>query len=450
MISKDLQKRFEITLAKIPIDENSAGAEFQFRVGSEIFGPGVGWKGRNTEASPQNLLPNELLVATNVRLRGGDILSRPPLTEVVDLRSYGPFLSNISPTDAQAQFPIFWMHPEAGGNPRYRLWMSSLKCQGVGSLGATIFHVDPTEDPVLQIYASFPAGADRTIRMFKYGIDLFIGNASQLLQIILQPGTPGLNSRSVIPAPSVLPLYTFTGYEIGWGKEFDGLLFLGLTHLTSPNTLSKIVSWNGLSPTDEVTGIRATRAAEVLADRLIVGCDSTDALVRIRASGDAPGSWSTSALAGFSTGTDGNVMQEFRDSVLIVDGATKVFKLVGTTLSLIHTAAASVLSAITLHEDLIYYARTVGGTNAYIGRYDPDSNIDAAHEWIDSYKNLTTDQPTFTDIRSLTSYNRRLWCGGSNGMIVATPVGNPIGAVTVFNPASSNGVIGPIPQMLRF
>lgn len=423
-------------MAKIPLKD---GTEFQIRPGVPPFGPSpAGWRGVNTEADPGSLDPNELQRGDNIRLRGRVIHTRPGLTEKADLLARIMHLKEL-PVD----------------NPRTRLWFSTLGCFGftIGT-GGTILHYDPSETPAIQSYNAFFAETDRQIPMATYGDKLFVGDKSALREVVQIAPISGVSTSSLIPSPSTIPVANFTDFTIRAMKEFDGKLFISLENNFSIGG-SKIVFWNGLAVRDDLTAIRPPLAFGIWRDKLVAGFDSTAANIRARDRGDtAPGTWTTYALAGYLTSRWGNAMQEERESLYIASGTDKIFKFDGSALTLANTIAGCATdgfgcTGMTLHRGLLYYVWNTPSA-AYatrIGRHDPDSALSI---WLDTYKDVTTEQANFKRATSILSYRDQIVFGGAQSWLLATAENDVKGTLEVLSDTGAPSLFFDIVQLLRF
>lgn len=422
-------------MPKIPTTPQ--GIEFQLRPGAPPFGP-AGWRGVNTEDDPVSLDPNELQRGDDVRLKGRIITPRPGLVEKIDL----------------GVDPVTWLLEAPVDNPRVRLWLTALGCFGTAiGTGATIMHVDPTENPVVQTYGNYFATADRQIPLGRYGDKLFVGDKSALREVVEVTAPPGTSIALIAPNPPQVPVITFPGFTIRCLLEFDSLLFIGLENDATP-TSSKIVAWNGISARDDLTGIRPPLAFGIWRDKLVAGFDATAGNIRYRDKGSVPGTWTTVALAGFRCATQGNVMQEARQYLFIASGIGDIYRFDGAALTVVRSIAAAAadgkgVTALTLHKGLLYYGWNTPSA-AYasrIGRHDPDST--AANEWIDTYKDITTEIANFIELQSMQSYRGQIYCGGRQVWIVATAVNDVKGTLETISNTGAPGAGFGLMQLLR-
>lgn len=429
-------------MAKKPLDPQAT--PFHLRPGVEPFGP-QGWDGVNTEDDPGSLAPWELQRGENIRLVGKHIRERDALSPVVD---FGLALNDV---DNQ----ILWMSEAPVDNPRTRLWFTAHGCFGTSvGTGASIFHIDPSSIPVLQPYANIFTGVDFQSPMGKFGDKLFIGDRQFLREIILITPPANVSTSEYLFSPSTTPVVSFPGYTIRSLLEFDGKLFIGLEDNVTPGA-SKIVTWNGLGWKDDLTGIRPPLAFGIWRDKLVCGFDSTAAHVRYRGIGSSPGSWTTVALGGFQCTFNGNAMAEYKQYLFIASGVGDIFRFDGSALSLVRNIAAAAVdgsgvTGVALHRGLLYYGWNTPGA-AYasrIGRHDLEST--GANEWIDTYKNVSTEQANFKQLCSIASYRSQIMIGGQQIWVLATPVDNPQGTLEVINNTGAPSAGSQVRQLLRF
>lgn len=421
--------------------KNPQTQEFQYRSGAPPFAD-QGWRGMNTESDPGSLAPNELQLGINVRLKGAGIMTRGAFVEKVDLSAQVGSQSVLY----LAQAPV--------DNPRVRLWFVAPGCFGAAiGTGSRIQHYDEYENPKLQVYFSSFAQADRNVPLGIYGDKLIAGEGPMLYEVPQISAPSGAAASAYIANAIRDPIGFFDGFTVRCIQEFDAKLFIGLENNSAPAS-SKIVSWNGLSLTDDLTGIRPPLAFGIWRNKLVCGFDATAGNIRVRDTGSPPGTWTTFALAGFLTSTYGNAMQEARQYLYIASGTDKLFRFDGANLTLAQTIAGCAtdgkgLTALTLHRGLLYYGWNTPSA-AYasrIGRHDPDST---ATEFLDTYKDVTTDQANFKFLASLRSYRQQIFAGGQQMWLVATANEDVKGSLEVINNTGAPGAGFEIRQLLRY
>jgi len=205
---------------------------------------------------------------------------------------------------------------------------------------------------------------------------------------------------------------------------------------------------------DDITAIRPAQAFGYFQDKLVAGFDSTAANIRYRVAGDAPGSWTTVALAGFLCASQGNAMQEVGPYLWIASGAAKIFKFDGANLTLAQTiagcdAGVTGCTALCLYQGLLHYGWNASTTfNSRIGRHDPDST--AANEWVDTYLDVTAQQVGFKRLSSMLSYRQQIYIGGSQVGVLATAPDDVKGTIVVINAPGSTAAGFERKQMVRF
>jgi hypothetical protein len=408
-------------MAKLPIAD---GFPFQLRPGVDPFG-GLGWKGVNTEADPGSLAPNELQWAENVRLAGKGILSRPGYSLVLDVGS-----------DAGS---VYWFGALPVDNPRTRLWMTALAVfdpnPSALRTGSSVYHIDPSESPVFQTHSKFYSEAGSIAVLSKYGARLYVGERDTVKELVDLTAPVGLNLTDISPTPAAIPIIRFPGYTVRALQEFDGCLFISLENNTT-STSSKVIRWDGDSFEEDLISIPPILCFGIWRDKLVGGIDETN-LIRVRDEGTAPGTWNTFTDAAFHCEKLANSMQEDGPYLYIASGREDVWRFDGTALTLVHTIsgagsiALSGCNALTLHNGLLYYGWNVDGTEeAVIGRHDIDSS---ATGWIDSYKDMASDEPDFKLLTAMKSYRGQIYCGGRQMWVVATKINDVKGSVEIIN-----------------
>lgn len=423
-------------MAKITTKDDTR--DIEWRQGVDPFG-NAGWRGMNTEKDPGSLQPNELQLGRDVRLLGGNVVTRTGLALLFDLTQ----LEGVGSGDH-----VHWMDEFPNDNPHTRLWFAALGCFGAGAgTGAQIMRVDTLEDPTFQIYANFLSETSFSSRLSPYGDRMMIGNGDLLQEIFQITPPPGVSIATIMPTAPQILIKQFTGYLIRCMAEFDNKLFIGLENVAVPAT-SKIVVWDGLIFEDDITGIAPPLAFGRWRDTLVVGFSAATAAIKYRTVGDAPGSWTAVALAGFGCSFAQNCMVEDHENLYIVDGVSKIFKFNGTVLTLERTiGACSSLHALCMQDDILHYGwnKTVN-FHAMIGRRDRDSS---SLEYVDGYKNLTTDIAAFKNMTAMESYRGQIVCGAYGAVIIATKSNDVQGTAITISAPGASGSAFPILQILR-
>lgn len=432
-------------MAYIPYD-NGSGI-IQLRPGSEAFGGG--WQGMNTQQNPGSLPPNVPIIARNLRLSGGDWLTRARVSESYSLRGLGPPL--LSESEMQ---PVMWLHPEASDNPRNRLWMAAIGCFGqVVGTGATAYHFDPQELPAFQAYSRFYSDTDNSMVIEEFDGKLWAGNKDALIEILIYPGVTGVPASDLSAAPSVFPATRFPGFTISWLCNRSGILYVGLTHNTTPATLSKVATWDGFTKRDLITGIEPTANAAVFADNLIIA--SREDNVRIL---DADDTVTLVTDAAFTCSLSGNAMAEFKDKLVIASGIGNLWTLnQANALSVVHTIASAApdgrgITCVAAYEGLLLYGwNKVSPTYlSYCGRWDSESDIDLAHAFIDEYCPISSQIASFMSLFSMLVYRRQVYFGGGKVCLVRSEVGDLKAPLELLTTAAAPGVDFALRQMVRF
>lgn len=429
-------------MAKIPTTPQAP--EFNIRPGVAPIAE-AGWGGVNTEDDPGSLGANELQRGQNLRRHGRTLRSRPGLVQKIDLATVAGYNPGA----------VLWIKEAPVVCSPLNLWAVSLGVFGATpNTGASILQLESTAVPIANVYGTVTAAADRQIPLASYGSKLVMGDGSvlrELIRILVFPASD-LNLR-IPSAPTVALAQVPAGFTIRCLLEFDGKLFVGLENLAAPAS-SKIMVWDGMGLVDDITGIRPPLAFGIWRNKLVAGFDATAAHIRVRDPGAAPGAWVTVALAGFLCAAQGNAMVEVGPYLYIASGTDLLHRFDGTNLSLVRTIATCAVdgngcTSLVLHKDVLYYGWNVAATYvAKLGRHDPGSS---ATEWVDTYKTLTTDVATFQRVSSLASYRNRIYCGGYQRQIVATPPTYVRGtAVLISQTPGPPDAAFSIVQLLRF
>lgn len=399
-----------------------------------------GLQGMVTEGDPSSIPPTAFQLLRNFRFLGKTLYTRPGHT------FYGNAGGEVY---LLTSFPVV--------NPRTRLWITVLGCFGetIGT-GARIIHYDPDENPTFQVYANYFAEGSRQNPMAVYGDDLYIGDKSLLRKPVIVSTPPGVAVQDVLESPPDAPIFDFgPTYTITWMKEFDGKLFMGVS---DGGITCKICYWDGLSIREDLVGsalspVRPSFAAEVFrGTKLVVGFDATAGHVRVRSLGATPGTWTTVALAGYSTGIGGNSMKEHRDFVAIAGGNRDLFKYhepagVPTLVVLRNIATAdntgNGITAVANHRGLLYYLWN-GASPGYaskVGQYNAD-NPGTPVEFVDSFLDISGGIANFKGGFALESYREFLYaCGAAQWLIsFSTDEVTGVGSATVINDGGAPGL----------
>lgn len=368
---------------KNPQDEDSQ--RFEFLPGTKGF---PNWGGVVTEGSPDNIGPNRLRKAYNVRIKNGIIQGRP---------------GNVKADTTQLGDAVRWVH-EQPIRP-IRLWFGMNGC--VGGLGGSLTTYDPEQNPDLQLFGRYRNSSDQGVTLALFGGDIFIGEGPNLRKLQLFHTDYGYTAGDLGGASDTL-LHSFTGHIIQAMKEFDNKLFILLVDIAGGGTAGKISVWDGISIQDDLTGIGVPTAACLARDNLVVGFTSAANHIRTRVAGAVPGTWSTVAPGAgtVSTYNSSTAMIEYRDAVYIASGGTDLWKYDWTTLASIRTVtSATEVKAVAVGWDHLYYGY-ITLTAALIGKYDAESNA-----FTDALKSLTAQFANDTVINTLVYYRERLIAG---------------------------------------
>lgn len=394
-------------MKKPPLDP---GLErFENRTGVSGF---PGWRGVNSELDIEGMPDNQLFRLVNGRWQQGNLIPVAPkeLFTTLDItqkikRMYGYTLTS----------PI-------------KLWTSNLGCPGpVGVTGSQVNNYDSEQSPNYQQYGLYKHTTDGTAVIGTYSGSIYIGFNS-VLRRSHPLATPIGQTQSGLATSTDIVVKIFSGWAISTLLELDGKLFIGLTHLSNPTTLSKIVVLDGVTFTDDVTGINAPIASALWREHIVFSFSDQ---LRIRNVGDAPGTYS--AVSGGSvpvglTGVRGNTMVSWRDILYGVEGTDKIWSLndAGTTVTNVRTVATAAASggipgttSVGVFLDELVYLWNNGGTIAYIGKFN--NSGDATTEWQDTYKSLTGDLATMLQATILKIYRDNILVGAGRDSVVHSP-----------------------------
>jgi hypothetical protein len=364
---------------------------YEFKSGFD----GFRWGGMYTEGAPSSNPRGRPRLILNGRFYGGDIIERPGLSLFYD------FAAASTEVDTLGDF-----QPAKS----LKLWILGDGCPGVSSsVGFYLANLDQEQSPEFQ-RAVYYSSAVTALHIATYDNYLYVGTDADLrrLQIIRQPF--GTEAISVSGTSQDTPIKTFTGFTIRCLQAFDGKLFIGLDNGAGA---SKIVTWDGLSFRDDITGINAPVCfglyhAPKAGDTLVVGFAAASNHIRYRVTGDSPGTWTTKAPG---AGTIASVsMATFKDKLYIADGTTGIWAFdadANTLTSVRNPGSATAVRALTTFNNLLYFGYETA-TSGIIGKYDGTT-------WTDVEKNLFT-QASCTSIRTLADYRGRLWVGGIKGL----------------------------------
>jgi len=344
------------------------GTRFEFKAGLPEFGH---WAGMQTEGDPSANAPNRPRLLENVSFLGGDMTERAGLSKLlgaqIESGACVRYLGDLQIT-----------------TPR-KLWIVTDGCPGVSSaVGSSIACIDMEQKPEFQ-RVLYDDSASNALVLGGFGANMHIGADAVLrkLQLIPIPWTSAEN-LSLSGFSQDLPLVTFTGFTITAMLEFDGKLFIGLDSGT-PGTC-KIVTWDGVSWRDDLTGINAVTCFGLYrvttgGDAIVAGFAAATNHIRYRPTGDSPGSWTTVAPGGGTL--DARQMISYKDVLYLADIGGDVWDFDGTTLATFgyETAAA-----------------------ARLGSYDGSS-------WTDVEKDFTVQSGQADEVRMLAGYRGHLMVG---------------------------------------
>lgn len=382
--------------------------QFEYRPGVNDF---TGWEGVVSEGDPGSIPNNALRRLLNGRFEGPNVVGRKGLIEVTELGTFQR-VAHI------AEIPC--------ASPRIRIYKFFRGCNVGAVIGFQLDGVD--EESGGDFSLAYESGSSYAGVGAAFGDKFYVADFDVIRQLIIPHSYPdGYGSSSTSGLVQLdLPVETFSGFEARSIAEFDGKIFIGLKNIANPATQSKIVAYDGITFTDDLTGISTPFALGVFRNRLIV---AQNGQIQWRAAGTPPGSWTAVVNADFlieySLGklndrASANCIMEYRDQLWFAgrdnaSGLGAVWSWDDTALTLEWTIAASVqATCLTIVEGNALLYGWVDDTPEFksaIGRYDPDNAIIPR---VDTYKDLSTDWTPdgFTYITSMTTYRTRVFIGG--------------------------------------
>lgn len=334
-------------MAKQP---RQGGRPIERRNGQE----GFSWEGIATKVDPAGNPPNRPRDLVNVRVQGGDIISRPsfqaeggfiPLMPEYDLTTPDAGERPAFNVAAVARQVPHWLadHASAAG---VRLWFMFGEPSTAFAF-TYLCYLDTDADRPVQVVAAFRNGTfTGPLPIEKFNNEIYVGDHGGLRKVYLVPSREGEDTP-----PIELDKITddvIVSVEPGGVvalQEHDGLLFFVVyTAAASPG---EIYSWDGLTVRLEFTmaSFFSSAIAAVYKDTLVVavadygGVGLGALLVR-----DAAGAWTTHTIPGFLPTRVPNGVAEYGNLLYIMGGNlpyNEVFTWDGTTIVLAYTLPAT-------------------------------------------------------------------------------------------------------------
>lgn len=357
---------------------------FEFRTGFA----GFKWGGMYTQGDPAACPPNNLRLLVNGRIRNGELLPRPGFENLDNSDAFGDCLIDI--TDHRCK-PV-------------RLWFAINGCPG--GLGGTLASYSPDQEPELQVWSKYFAAQNGTLYLASFDGDVWVGENNKLRRLQVFPLVYGEFGGDLSGGQDII-MQEFEGFVISCLGVFDSKLYIGLD---AGAGASKIVEYDGHAFRDDLTGINVPTSMAVWRENLAVGFGTATNHIRLRAKGNAPGTYATvSPGAGTVAAYQSNrSMLSYRDALYIADGAANLWKYDGSTLAIVKTpASATSMRALAEFYDHLYYGYNTAAT-ARIGKYDGISDV-----FIDVHKNITAQFTDDTILHSLITYRGLLIVGMS-------------------------------------
>jgi hypothetical protein len=390
------------------------GRPFERRNGQE----GFAWEGVATKVDPAANPPNRPRDLLNVRLQGGDIISRPPFSgEGCYIPLLPIYYTGISDPTENPPFGVFgvsrwtphWLgeHNSAAGT---RLWLINETL--VPNDTIRIEYLDTDADRGFQLIAALPSpnfGVAHPIE--KFNNEFYYGDSGGLRKLYLIPSVEGSNSPPVdVSLLSDEVVVAYPTFETGALQEYEGKLFFSLVNGPS---FGEVYNWNGLGVTFEFTMTASGASGCVMAlykDTLVVamrdyvGAGQGALLVR-----DAAGGWTTATLLGFNPSRYPNSMVEYGDLLYILDSANNIFTWDGSVIALAHTLpiGGTDLNVCAKLSGRLYFAWSdVSNGIIELGYVDQDNPL--LNKFVDQGTEVGVFSPN-EPVTAMAQYRGRLW-----------------------------------------
>lgn len=366
--------------------------------------PGHGGMFLNSE--PVSQPPNRPSLLENLRIVGGTYVPRPSVRTFNSEPLHDPLAKIVALTDFQVIAK--------------KLYVSLDGCPGVSTvLGTSINWVD-TDD-----YLPFSAGvyypSSGTAVMGVFDGRMFIGNDSDLKAFTLIQPAYGQETLFTSGFEQAEAIASFPGFTIRTLCEFDGKLFIGLD---AGIGASKVAVWDGTTIHDGTNGTTADLTAidppskmVVWRDKLAMGFSTAN--LRLRSSGDVPGTWAAAVVIAAFPIID---MVSYRDNLYMVASGVDLKKYDGAAVTTPKTlGAGSFLYALGVAFGFLFYGyQRAAALHAVMGR------MDSAAVFLDTHKVFASlETPNSLRVRAIAEYRGSLYAA----------VINPGGALVM----SSNG-----------
>lgn len=376
--------------------------------------------GMQPDGDPASIPENKLWRFFNGRLKDGGIVPRGGL----DGFSNGALDSGTACISAGVDFKV---------STPLRLYVLGVGCPGFSStVGYSLQWFDPEQTPTYQGGVYYNTGSQNLVAGL-FGKDLYVGQDNKLRKFQLITTPYGDLAISLAGFSQDIPLKRFDGYtKITWIQEFDGKLFIGLDSGSAGT--SKIVMYDGTEFIDDLTGIEPVTGMMLWRDKLIAGYAGTPNEIRVRATGDAPGTWATVA-PGAGTVRFYKYGESFLGTAYFVAGTTgDIWGYDGTTLAVARNVAGATFEGLAVHNRLLYAGDSTGANAGRILMFDGTT-------WQDTHKSLGA----LIQVTSLRSYRGDLIAGTTIGGTAVTlyrsPGSNTAGTYTAISNVTPSGSI---------
>lgn len=370
------------------------------------------YRGMYPDGNPASVPVNGLRVLINGRLQGGQVVARP-----------GQAKLNSSALDSATTCIGGLFDFQVG--TRKSIMVIGDGCPAISSavgfyLGLYDFDQSPAFQP--QIYYN---AATQRLAAGVYGDDLYLGLDNELKRYQAIDAGYGESALAISGSSQDIPILTLpAGFTlIPALQQFDGLLFIACEQGVGT---SKVISWDGKTERDDVTGINAPTGFGLYRETLIMGYGGAPNRIDIRQVGDSPGTWTNVApgagTAAFKKGTS------YKDLFYFTTGGEDLFSYNGTALTRITPgttgiAAGSVTFGIATFNGFLYVAYTTATNIARLAKFN-------GTVWTAIEKDFTSQFATVTAARPMALYRGNLVVG-------AVQSGGPSGGVLLESPGTS-------------
>lgn len=339
-------------MPKYPVN----GKYFEYRNGLG----GFAWEGMATKVDPGGTPPNRPRVLRNIRIQGGQIISRPkfhgpgaiipakpnvgfnfslgqPVIPALWDRPYGPVygMTSWSPHWTGEHNSVAGLRLWFGGAPPLS-YNPNTQVYTVNP-GGFVGYVDTDSDPWVNTVAIYNTQDAWGPCIEKYNNEVYIGDYGSLRKSYLVLPPPGFEPAAVLSVPSDEVIVSFPGFRVSQMLEHEGKLYFVLSDPTGA-TNGFIYSWDGFVATEELALTNPADSGAAIAvykDTLVVSL-SGYSQIQVRS---ATGVWTQFTTGGFDCSPFGNSMVQYGDLLYIMGGDDKIWTWNGSVILLGHTIA---------------------------------------------------------------------------------------------------------------